>query len=152
MTITLEVMLSEGWKWDTRQTHLLKGKCDCICDLSWSTLTHILIFGRWCKRSHHCNQPELEPEPELNLGGNYNCCEDWNIIPNLTHFVSHHFCTIVPFISNISSSEEATLAIQEGKEQLKMLQRQAIIGNLYPSSSSVMESSSWGTKLAWVYT
>jgi len=38
--------------------------------------------------------------------------------------------------------EEATLAIKEGEEQLQVLRRQQIIGNLYPSSTSVMESAS----------
>jgi hypothetical protein len=47
--------------------------------------------------------------------------------------------TIVHLVQNYR--EEAALAIQEGGDQLKMLQRQAIVGNLYPSSLSVMESS-----------
>jgi hypothetical protein len=36
--------------------------------------------------------------------------------------------------------EEANIAIQYATEQLKVLSRQAIIGNLYPSDHSVMDT------------
>lgn len=35
---------------------------------------------------------------------------------------------------------QAMAAMTEGQEQLSVLRRQAIIGNLYPSDTSVMES------------
>jgi len=35
---------------------------------------------------------------------------------------------------------EAAAAIQVGQEQLEVLKRQAIIGNLYPSETNVMET------------
>ena len=35
--------------------------------------------------------------------------------------------------------EELAAAMKEGEEQLKVLRRQQIIGNLYPSDTSVME-------------
>eukprot|EP00934_Nitzschia_sp_Nitz4_P000772 Nitzschia sp. Nitz4//scaffold146_size56529//10442//10866//NITZ4_006570-RA/size56529-augustus-gene-0.2-mRNA-1//-1//CDS//3329536617//772//frame0 len=38
------------------------------------------------------------------------------------------------------TGEEATAAFQEGEKQLQVLQRQVIIGKLYPSARSVMES------------
>jgi hypothetical protein len=36
-------------------------------------------------------------------------------------------------------SDEAVAALKDGMEQLKMIQRQAIVSSLYPSSKSVME-------------
>ena len=38
-----------------------------------------------------------------------------------------------------NQSEDASAAIKQGEEQLTMLHRQAVIGNLYPSGLSVME-------------
>ena len=38
-----------------------------------------------------------------------------------------------------SGREEAVAALNDGFEQLKMLQRQATVSSLYPSSKSVME-------------
>ena len=39
-----------------------------------------------------------------------------------------------------SHRDEAAAALKEGQAQLKVLKRQAIVGQLYPSASSVMES------------
>mmetsp|Transcript_28697 Transcript_28697/g.38116 ORF Transcript_28697/g.38116 Transcript_28697/m.38116 type:complete len:82 (+) Transcript_28697:61-306(+) len=45
------------------------------------------------------------------------------------------------FLANRNlQGEEATAAIVEGGKQLEMLKRQAILGQLYPSDRSVMES------------
>jgi hypothetical protein len=44
-------------------------------------------------------------------------------------------------MSNDFSQEERENATQVGQEQLQMLTRQRLIGNLYPSDTSVMESS-----------
>mmetsp|Transcript_3914 Transcript_3914/g.5830 ORF Transcript_3914/g.5830 Transcript_3914/m.5830 type:complete len:82 (-) Transcript_3914:433-678(-) len=38
-----------------------------------------------------------------------------------------------------AQGEELTAAMKEGEEQLQVLRRQQIIGNLYPSETSVME-------------
>ena len=38
------------------------------------------------------------------------------------------------------NSEEATTALSYGREQLEVLKRQSILGRLYPSGRSVMES------------
>lgn len=49
------------------------------------------------------------------------------------------FCLTSNLFSNLHR-EQATAAIQDGIEQLAVLRRQAIIGNLYPSTTSVMEN------------
>lgn len=36
--------------------------------------------------------------------------------------------------------EEAVAALKDGEDQLKVLQRQAVVSQLYPSARSVMES------------
>jgi hypothetical protein len=47
----------------------------------------------------------------------------------------------VGYRSNISSNEEnAELIYREGIDQLNVLKRQSIVGNLYPSARSVMET------------
>ncbi|KAL9189013.1 hypothetical protein ACHAXT_011503 [Thalassiosira profunda] len=38
------------------------------------------------------------------------------------------------------TGNEAEIAFQEGKEQLDILRRQVVLGNLYPSAKSVMEA------------
>ena len=48
------------------------------------------------------------------------------------HITSHHITT--------HYREQAAAAIKEGEEQLLVLRRQVVIGNLYPSDTSVMES------------
>jgi len=49
----------------------------------------------------------------------------------------------VGFAANANLPEggdDAIAAIREGEQQLAVLRRQALIGNLYPSGSSVMDS------------
>jgi hypothetical protein len=47
----------------------------------------------------------------------------------------------VGYRSNMSSNaENAELAYREGIDQLNVLKRQSIVGNLYPSARSVMET------------
>ena len=46
------------------------------------------------------------------------------------------------FLKHIFYSDDAIHARQNGQEQLEMIRRQRIIGNLYPSHASVMESNS----------
>lgn len=46
------------------------------------------------------------------------------------------------------TGEEATLAIQYATEQLEVLSRQAIIGNLYPSDHSVMDTTISTSKMS----
>mmetsp|Transcript_6862 Transcript_6862/g.15889 ORF Transcript_6862/g.15889 Transcript_6862/m.15889 type:complete len:82 (-) Transcript_6862:317-562(-) len=49
--------------------------------------------------------------------------------------------TRIGFESNKNlSGKDAELALQEGKEQLDLLRRQVVLGNLYPSEPSVMEA------------
>mmetsp|Transcript_14843 Transcript_14843/g.33504 ORF Transcript_14843/g.33504 Transcript_14843/m.33504 type:complete len:82 (+) Transcript_14843:204-449(+) len=49
--------------------------------------------------------------------------------------------TRIGFESNKNlSGKDAELALQEGKEQLEILRRQVVLGNLYPSEPSVMEA------------
>ena len=43
--------------------------------------------------------------------------------------------------SNDNKAENAELAYRDGIEQLNVLKRQSIVGNLYPSARSVMETS-----------
>ena len=50
--------------------------------------------------------------------------------------VTEHSYVIFNYILN---REEAVAALNDGIEQLKVLQRQAIVSSLYPSSKSVME-------------
>lgn len=44
------------------------------------------------------------------------------------------------FVSNVTFRAEATTAIQSGQEQLQLLKRQVVMGKLYPSTGSVMDS------------
>jgi hypothetical protein len=39
----------------------------------------------------------------------------------------------------VQNSEELTAAIKYGEEQFTVLKRQVIVGNLYPSDTSVMD-------------
>lgn len=50
-------------------------------------------------------------------------------LPLYTHYTYIHI-----------NSDDAIAAIRGGEEQLAVLRRQALIGNLYPSGSSVMDS------------
>ena len=58
---------------------------------------------------------------------------------------SASICSYRMFVANIFfgcicfDREDAVAALKNGEEQLKMLQRQATISQLYPSARSVME-------------
>jgi len=44
--------------------------------------------------------------------------------------------------ASLQGEQEVIDALKDGEEQLQMLKRQRIIGNLYPSDVSVMEANS----------
>ena len=50
----------------------------------------------------------------------------------------HHYHYLVSL-----TREEAIAATREGEEQLEVLKRQVIIGNMYPSDTNVMETAKW---------
>ena len=50
------------------------------------------------------------------------------------------FIHLISFRAHDIHRPQAMAAMTEGQEQLSVLRRQAIIGNLYPSDTSVMES------------
>jgi len=54
-------------------------------------------------------------------------------------FFSPFICSLFSFLALSPGREEAVAALKDGEEQLKMLQRQATISQLYPSARSVME-------------
>jgi hypothetical protein len=66
----------------------------------------------------------------------------------LSFFVNKNFFSLNTIIGWDESREEMLAAIQEGEQQLNVLKRQVIIGNLYPSGASVMESMSSKKNLA----
>lgn len=51
-----------------------------------------------------------------------------------------HPSHLISFRAHDIHRPQAMAAMTEGQEQLSVLRRQAIIGNLYPSDTSVMES------------
>jgi hypothetical protein len=53
--------------------------------------------------------------------------------------LNHPFRFPTKHVLYVENREEATAALNDGIEQLKMLQRQALVSSLYPSSKSVME-------------
>ena len=51
----------------------------------------------------------------------------------------HLILRIYVFHVSTTHREEAAAAIRDGEEQLQILKRQVVLGQLYPSSRSVME-------------
>jgi hypothetical protein len=50
-----------------------------------------------------------------------------------------HLSINCPRPPNPHSSEEAVAAINDAEQQLEMLKRQVVLGQMYPSARSVME-------------
>ena len=49
-------------------------------------------------------------------------------------------CQLIALVPpNPQSSEEAVAAINDAEQQLEMLKRQVVLGQMYPSARSVME-------------
>lgn len=56
---------------------------------------------------------------------------------------SHHGVLVSIFgksLTSLSLREEAAAALEDGQRQLHVLQRQVVLGKLYPSARSVMEN------------
>ena len=59
--------------------------------------------------------------------------------PQFSHVIFHVYMDGWVVDLDFVFSEQAVAALTDGMEQLKMIQRQAIVSSLYPSSKSVME-------------